>query len=371
MLWRFEFATHAGEDPEKMAKVDVAQKEVSPFFIHKGSRYGLRDDVQFPSDCLKLLLCVPYRFAARTCNQWHVGRVMLAGDAAHVFPPFGGQGLQCGMLDASGLAWRLAIAIQSQSTKASFDRLLTTWSMERKQHVNQALAYTVRNGDIMTETSRVKIFIRNWYLWLMQITPSWKQQMERGIRPPAPRYTYEHGMAFLPEMDGGITLPQIYCVPLDPGNKDREVAFSDDFIYAAEKTGLIQLIVLVDSLEEVRKTITSLNATRSLSPAAEVLISEATYLVHDYTISQPVTDMRTRPNQIMRIATVEEFQQSKLSAGRPKQEGYDAFSIKQAVRGKRFVVVRPDRFVFAACAETAELETALKAVERVLRGEDA
>lgn len=47
----------------------------------------LTHTVQFPEDCLKLLNSSPYTYAARTCNDWALGRVILAGDAAHVFPP--------------------------------------------------------------------------------------------------------------------------------------------------------------------------------------------------------------------------------------------------------------------------------------------
>lgn len=43
--------------------------------------------IQFPSDCIDILRSRPFEFAARSCNRWAVGRVILAGDAAHVFPP--------------------------------------------------------------------------------------------------------------------------------------------------------------------------------------------------------------------------------------------------------------------------------------------
>jgi hypothetical protein len=47
----------------------------------------LDEDVEFPKDCINVLRTRPFRFAARKCNKWAVGRAILCGDAAHVFPP--------------------------------------------------------------------------------------------------------------------------------------------------------------------------------------------------------------------------------------------------------------------------------------------
>lgn len=49
--------------------------------------YRLTEKVEFPEDCIHILRSRPFRFAARSCNKWALGRVILCGDAAHVFPP--------------------------------------------------------------------------------------------------------------------------------------------------------------------------------------------------------------------------------------------------------------------------------------------
>jgi ssDNA-binding replication factor A large subunit len=73
---------------------------------------------------------------------------------------------------------------------------------------------------------------------------------------------------------------------------------------------------------------------------------------------------RKPPSRLVRVrvATVEEFRQSKLSTGREPQQGYDESSLKKSVNGKRFVVGRRDRFVFAACADRGQLEQACESV---------
>jgi 2-polyprenyl-6-methoxyphenol hydroxylase-like FAD-dependent oxidoreductase len=78
-----------GEDGQKMATPQEVSKIMFPYFTHPGARYGLAESVQFPADCINTLRSRPFSFVARSCNMWALGRVVLAGDSAHVFPPFG------------------------------------------------------------------------------------------------------------------------------------------------------------------------------------------------------------------------------------------------------------------------------------------
>ena len=295
---------------------------------------------------------------------------MLAGDSAHVFPPFAGQGLLSGFMDASGLAWRLAAALDSPTT--NFDHLLESWSLERKQQIGRALALTVRNGDLLTQRNGLMIFVRDWLLWLVQLAPSWKFALEQ-MPLSHTQYAYEQGMAFVPQLGGGgggVSLPQVYCCGLPTGSAKTghklEVVYSDDVLFAPAKQGLFQLLVLADSVAEVSDLETILLSIEAVSADIRRLIDEATYVVHDTSSSLPPLLPENPARQLVRIATVDEFRQSRLSTGRSPQNGYDESALKTAVKGKRFVIVRPDRFVFAACADPAELQRAFAAVERVL-----
>jgi 2-polyprenyl-6-methoxyphenol hydroxylase-like FAD-dependent oxidoreductase len=58
---------------------------------------------------------------------------MVAGDAAHNFPPFGGQGIASGFRDSISLAWRLHLI--TKNPEIDYEELLTGWYVERKQQV--------------------------------------------------------------------------------------------------------------------------------------------------------------------------------------------------------------------------------------------
>ena len=67
-----------------------------------------------------------YKAAVRMVDRYRVGRVLLAGDAAHVHPPAGGQGLNTGIQDAYNLGWKLASVVRGGT-----DSLLDTYELER------------------------------------------------------------------------------------------------------------------------------------------------------------------------------------------------------------------------------------------------
>ena len=85
------------------------------------------------------------RFKAQVANKWVVGRTMVAGDAAHNFPPFGGQGIASGFRDAISLAWRLELVTKNPSI--DYEQLLTGWYVERKQQVEVCII--LDRGDLV------------------------------------------------------------------------------------------------------------------------------------------------------------------------------------------------------------------------------
>lgn len=95
-----------------------------------------------------------YRHHVRMAQTWRHGRVFLAGDAAHLMPPWAGAGMQSGMRDAHNLGWKLARVLSG----AFDERWLDTYEQERRPNVEFFTQYAVRLGRIIKqEASRAEI----------------------------------------------------------------------------------------------------------------------------------------------------------------------------------------------------------------------
>jgi rifampicin monooxygenase len=84
--------------------------------------------------------------ATRQAERYRVGRVFLAGDAAHVHPPMGGQGLNLGLQDAFNLGWKLAATVNGWAP----DGLLDTYHTERHPVAADVLNNTRAQAELMT-----------------------------------------------------------------------------------------------------------------------------------------------------------------------------------------------------------------------------
>jgi hypothetical protein len=161
-------------------------------------------------------------------------------------------------------------------------------------------------------------------------------------------------MPFLPEFGGGALFSQSFCIALDPNDaKPALVQFTDDVIFGPGKKGVFQLVVLmnrdVDELEARKKDLSGLD---KLCPL--LYPDEASYFVRRSAVQ--ATHRAAAGCTAFRTASAEEFDMSVLSVGRPPVRGYKEYDMWTGVCEKKFVVLRADRFVFAACDSRQELE---------------
>lgn len=89
-----------------------------------------------------------YRFQAGWATQLRSGRTFLAGDAAHLMPPFAGQGLGAGFRDAMNLGWKLSAVLRELAD----DTLLDTYACERLPHVREFVDFSVFLGTVICVT---------------------------------------------------------------------------------------------------------------------------------------------------------------------------------------------------------------------------
>lgn len=98
-----------------------------------------------------------FRINERKVSQYRYGRTLLAGDAAHIHSPAGGQGMNTGMQDAINLAWKLAMVVQGDAG----ERLLDSYSPERSAVGDMVLRNATALTDVATLTNPAAQAARN------------------------------------------------------------------------------------------------------------------------------------------------------------------------------------------------------------------
>jgi 3-(3-hydroxy-phenyl)propionate hydroxylase len=167
---RYEFMLHKGEDPEQM--LDEAGVRS---WIHQRE----------PADAqLKIARKVVYAFHARVASRWKSGRVLLAGDAAHLTPPFAGQGMNSGVRDAANLAWKLAAVVQGRMSAS----LLETYELERKPHAWSLIKMAVRIGAFMQPKSVLAAMLTQGALKLFSVYRPVRDYVLQLKFKPKPRF---------------------------------------------------------------------------------------------------------------------------------------------------------------------------------------
>lgn len=98
-----------------------------------------------------------FRCQIRSTTVYRRGRTLLAGDAAHIHSPVGGQGMNTGILDATNLAWKLALVVAGQAPHT----LLDSYGAERAPVARQVLGFTQNMVRFGTEPRSLKRMVRD------------------------------------------------------------------------------------------------------------------------------------------------------------------------------------------------------------------
>lgn len=131
---RWEFMALPGETKEDLNKEEVAWKLLEPWNITPANSVLERHAI--------------YTFKAQWVDEWRKGRVMIAGDAAHLTPPFMGQGMCAGLRDAKNLAWKLDLILDGKAN----DNLLDTYTKERNPHNRDVVEAALFLGNVICVT---------------------------------------------------------------------------------------------------------------------------------------------------------------------------------------------------------------------------
>jgi 3-(3-hydroxy-phenyl)propionate hydroxylase len=129
---------------------------------------------------VEIVRAVEYTFRAQVAGRWRAGRVLLAGDAAHLSPPFVGQGMGLGLRDVHQLAWKLAAVLAGEAG----DELLATYQAEREPHARALIAVALLLGRLMTRGGRVGDVLRHGALAVARRIPAAARLATDSRTPP-------------------------------------------------------------------------------------------------------------------------------------------------------------------------------------------
>ena len=161
---RWEFMRMPHETVDELNTLEMAWKLLAPWDITPRNATLERHAV--------------YTFRGSWANRWGRGHVFLAGDAAHLMPPFLGQGLCSGMRDAIALAWRMIAVFETSAP----EDLLGSYGPERSTHVQEIIRQAVEMGRIICMLDPAEVAARD-----ERMKAAVKDQRLALRAPPEPR----------------------------------------------------------------------------------------------------------------------------------------------------------------------------------------
>ena len=317
--------------------------------------------VEFPSDCIQVIRCRPFTFATKIMNKWFSNRTMLIGDAAHVFPPFGGQGIATGIRDAQSLAWRLTVMSRMGVGKEVREKVLRGWSQERRHAWNAAMRATKLNGSIVNERSLIGgLLYRAWVrvLWLF---PSIAWRLTRAAFKD--KLVYNHQSCpegfFIGDKGGGKKLAQIWVRRLGEAPQLSDSKFLRDL------SGLSLLVLVRDrenrtTVEDVERLIKQADLPEGLLRMENVTF----YHIHGRTADNVVMKDEEARHQDEGAADYYPCSAAELlTEGIKPIQGYDWTAVQDQLGPRaNLVLLRPDFFVHSAASTVDEMAANLRIV---------
>ena len=168
---RVEFMVFGEETEEQLCSRDGIQNLLQIVMPHPEKADIIRSRV--------------YTHHARLAERFRQGRVLLAGDAAHLMPVWQGQGYNSGIRDATNIAWKLAMVVKGMTS----DTLLDSYDLERRDHAAAMISISVTAGKIFSPTQRWLAMLRDGLTLLLNAIPPVKNYILQMRCKPMPRYT--------------------------------------------------------------------------------------------------------------------------------------------------------------------------------------
>lgn len=166
--YRWEFQLHEGENLANYQTITDLLPLISPWLADT------------PAEKLSLVRVTDYTFRAQVADRWRDRNVFILGDAAHLTPPFIGQGMAAGLRDAMNLTWKLAGVLRGSFPESVLD----SYQQERKPHARSMIRLAVAIGFAMTAGERLGNLARRVVLPRLHLLPGMRARAVDGVTPP-------------------------------------------------------------------------------------------------------------------------------------------------------------------------------------------
>ena len=152
-VWRLDYQMEPDADPEHVSRPEVVAERL---------RRQFGEGVEY-----ELVWVGPYAYRSHLLDAFRHGRVLFAGDCAHVMSPFGARGGNSGIQDADNLVWKLALVLEGSASPA----LLDSYHDERREGAIQNITITNRTARFLSPRSPAERMIRNAIISLAREFP--------------------------------------------------------------------------------------------------------------------------------------------------------------------------------------------------------
>ena len=175
--YRWEFRLLDGEKAEDFATMTTLGPLIAPW------------TERVDENRLEIIRVAEYTFRAMIADRWRRGDTFLLGDAAHLTPPFVGQGLCAGLRDAMNLSWKLAGVVNGTLETG----VLATYEQERKPHARSMIDLALTVGRAMTSGGRAGDMLRGIVVPRIHLLPGLRKKVLDSETPALSRGTLVQG----------------------------------------------------------------------------------------------------------------------------------------------------------------------------------
>lgn len=169
-LRRWEFMLFPGEDGEQMLAPDKVRELLGRHVADPAALNVIRARV--------------YTHNSRVAARFVSGRICLAGDAAHITPPWIGQGLNAGLRDAFNLGWKLAWILQGRLRP----ELLASYHDERHAHAKAMIDLADTFGAVLSQRNALLAWVRDRFFMAIRGIPAVRDYVLQMKFKPMPRF---------------------------------------------------------------------------------------------------------------------------------------------------------------------------------------